>query len=474
MPGRMPAKSSLNFQGMRATVMGLGRFGGGVGVTKFLVSRGAHVTVTDLRSEAQLADSLSQLRGLDLHALCLDGHREEDFRQADLVVVNPAVSADNKLLQLARSSGAVLTTEMRLFWQHQPGRVVAVTGSNGKSTTTALIHAMLKSSGQRCWLGGNIGHSLLPELGHIRQDDWCVLELSSFQLEDLDQIGAAPDVSVVTNFSPNHLDRHGTMANYRRAKQSILRHQSVGGFAVLNSDDADVRSWPTNGVRLEFGLGDHGGDGAFVDQRRLVLRSDGSEHSLPLDSVWRLPGQHNLQNVLAAAAASIGLGLGPDAVLGGVQEFEGLPHRLQSVGTAAGRTFVNDSIATTPESVLCALRSFDRPLVLLAGGYDKRVDLSGMAAALATGVRAVALMGQTAETLKSLIQTHAADGPPLLHTSRDLTDAFDWATSVSRPGDVILLSPGCASYDWFDSFVDRGEQFCVLAEQWSRRVADDA
>jgi len=444
--------------------MGLGCFGGGVGVTRFLVQRGARVTLTDLRDEQQLSDSLAQLDGLNLHAVHLGRHRAEDFQQADLVVVNPAVPDDSRFLKLARNSGAELTSEIRLFWQHQPGKVVAVTGSNGKSTTTAMIHAVLRAAGLGAWLGGNIGHSLLPDVDRIRPEDWCVVELSSFQLQDLHRISAAPRVAVVTNFSPNHLDRHGTLENYRQAKQAILRHQSATDFAVINGEDTDVARWPSPGIRLEFGLHDHGRDGVFAQRNGAVMRMGSRQSFLDLDAVLKLPGTHNRQNALAATAAGLAMGLPTAALCDGLSGFTGLPHRLESVGNAGARAFFNDSIATTPESVLCALQSFDRPIVLLTGGYDKQIDLSGMANAIADRVRAVALMGQTAPTLRSLIAAAKPRGGPLMHSSANLADAFSWATAVSRAGDVILLSPGCASYDWFTSYVDRGNQFRQLVQ----------
>lgn len=459
---------------MRATVMGLGRFGGGVGVTRFLVQRGARVTLTDLRDEEQLCDSLAQLDGLKLHAVRLGGHRDQDFQQADLVVVNPAVSDGNRFVELARVSGADLTSEIRLFWQHQRGNIVAVTGSNGKSTTTAMIHALIEAAGVRGWLGGNIGQSLLPDVDQIQPDDWCIVELSSFQLEDLHRIAAAPRVAVVTNFSPNHLDRHGTLENYRRAKQAILRHQSAADFFVLNAEDADVARWSSKGIRLGFGLHDKGCDGVFAQRDGAVLRWGARESYLDLESVLKLPGRHNRQNALAATAAGIAIGIPTAAMADGLRSFAGLPHRLESVGNAADRAFFNDSIATTPESVMCALQSFERPIVLLAGGYDKQIDLSGMATAIAERVRAVALMGQTAPQLRSLIEAAAPRGRPLMHSSCDLADAFAWATAVSRAGDVILLSPGCASYDWFTTYVERGNQFRGLVQDWGAASLNQA
>jgi UDP-N-acetylmuramoylalanine--D-glutamate ligase len=428
--------------------MGLGSFGGGLGAVRFLVERGARVTVTDSRSEAQLADSRAELAGVPVVQWTLGGHDEADFDHADLVVVNPAVRRDHPLLRRCQDRGIPLTSEMNLFWQHQRGIVLAVTGSNGKSTTTAMLHNILRQTGRTCWLGGNLGRSLLPVVDQIAAEDYVVLELSSFQLHDLDRLQARPHVAVVTNFSPNHLDWHGTLDEYRRAKQSLLRWQTADDVAVLNADDADVRTWPTNATVRWFG-------GESIDAELSAVRD------------WvRRPGRHNLANALAAATAAQAVGTTLAQIRVGLETYEPLPHRLQFVGEAAGRKFFNDSLATTPESTLVALDAFTEPIVLLAGGYDKRVDLSTMAAAIASKTKAVALMGQTAPALQALIasnadrRTHCSDPLP------DFPTAFAWAVEQSAPGDVVVLSPGCASYDWFRNFADRGEQFAQLARAW--------
>ena len=226
----------------RVTVMGLGRFGGGVSVTRFLASHGAIVTLTDLASETDLGESLAALEPHSPARIILGRHDESDFRETDLVVVNPAVKPDNPYLKIAQEAGVPLTSEMNLFWQFHRGKTVAVTGSNGKSTTTAMIHAILQRARFSSRLGGNIGHSLLEEVESIQPDDWTVLELSSFQLRDLDRLRARPDVAVVTNFTSNHLDWHGTLDDYRRSKQTILRWQTANDVAVLNADDAETKT----------------------------------------------------------------------------------------------------------------------------------------------------------------------------------------------------------------------------------------
>lgn len=478
------------YQGRHILVMGLGAFGGGVGAVQFLARNGAHICVTDLRDAETLAESIAQIADLPNLELRLGEHREADFRSADLIVVNPAVPIENHFLQVARRAGIPLTSEMNLFWQHNPGRVLAVTGSNGKSTTTAMAHTILRAAGHRCWLGGNIGRSLLPVVNQIQPDDWVVLELSSFQLEDLDSLQPAPDIAVVTNLQPNHLDRHGSMDNYRLAKQTIIRHQTANQTAVLNQDDPDVKNWPTAARRISFGLNERRSLGVFAVAGQNAVVSMGAEtQHWPIADWLQLPGAHNLQNALAATAATLAVGVDREAVRRGLIDYTPLPHRLQFVAEVADRRFYNDSLATTPESCIVALQAFDGPIVLLAGGYDKRVDLSAMAREMALRTRAVALMGQTGRMLQEClhheIEGHATiAGSPVGNTesssqseslrSRRLptvtqvctsfVEAFQFAIAQSQPGDTILLSPGCASYDWFRSFVDRGDQFVRLVE----------
>lgn len=462
-----------DYRQRRVTVMGLGSFGGGAGAVQFLAARGAIVTVTDLRNESQLAEAIAALRQTPPAHWKLGRHEETDFTEADLIVVNPAIRRDHPLLRSANSRGVPLTSEMNLFWQHQPGTIVAVTGSNGKSTTTALIHSILQASQSpakrqgKAWLGGNIGQSLLPVVDQIQSDDDVVLELSSFQLTDLDRLQVSPRVAVVTNLSPNHLDWHDTLDHYRWAKQTMLRWQSPADVAVLNADDPDVRDWPTRGRRLWFGFHDHGGEGAFLDNGTAVWRTNGVQQEFPLPQWVRLPGQHNLANALAACAATMALGVSLEQVRQGIERYVPLPHRLQFVGEVLGRKFYNDSLATTPESAIVGLRSFTQPVVLLAGGYDKHVDLTEMARHIARQTKAVALMGQTAKQLGDAIERTANRQAVASEPLPDFDSAFQWAWDHSAPGDVILLSPGCASYDWFRNFADRGTRFLQLVGELS-------
>jgi UDP-N-acetylmuramoylalanine--D-glutamate ligase len=444
--------------------MGLGRFGGGVGAVRFLVERGAQVTVTDSASRDDLSESLAELEGLYLCGLHLGGHREDDFLDADLIVVNPAVKRDNEFLYLAIDAGIPLTSEMSIFFQHNPARTIGVTGSNGKSTTAALIHSILQAAGMPSRLGGNIGGSLLPVVDSISGDEWIVLELSSFQLEDLERLPASPDVAVVTNFSPNHLDWHGSLEEYRKAKQAILRWQTPEGIAVLNAADADVADWGVHGQRLYFGETiDETSRGRQPSDDQEAYADRSLDDVLNVDECLALPGDHNRDNALAAVCACRAIGVCCDAIRAGLRAFKPLPHRLELVGDVAGRRYYNDSLATTPESALAALTAFDAPVVLLAGGYDKQVDLTPLVDGITQGVKAVALMGQTALLLDEMFDERGGRSVSRA-ISKSFDEAFRWAVEQSDVGDVVLLSPGCASYDWFRNFSDRGLRFVELVD----------
>ncbi|HXY33450.1 MAG TPA: UDP-N-acetylmuramoyl-L-alanine--D-glutamate ligase [Planctomycetaceae bacterium] len=460
---------ALELAGCKVTVMGLGRFGGGLGAVRFLAARGAHVTVTDLLTAEELAEPLAQLTDCPVEAFHLGGHVEEDFVDADLIVVNPAVPPTSPFLARAREACVLLTSEMSLFWQFNRGRTIGVTGSNGKSTTAAMTHAILQAAGIPSRLGGNIGTSLLPEIDDIGPEEWSVVELSSFQLNDLDRLPASPNISVVTNFTPNHLDWHGSLADYRRCKQSILRWQTPDDVAVVNLDDADVRAWPTFGRRLGFGCRDAGCDGIFERGPEHVLRLDGSQRRFPMREWISLPGRHNLSNAMAAACAAVAAGSDLEAVRRGLKSYRSLPHRLEFVAEVQGRRFYNDSLATTPESAVVGLEAFQQPVVLLAGGYDKQIDLTPLAQAIVRRAKAAALIGQTADLLACLLEEHAdeADEPPTRECD-SFEGAFAWAVSQSEPGDVVLLSPGCASYDWFRNYAERGRRFVELVDDYRR------
>ena len=443
-------------QGRRVTVMGLGLFGGGVGIARYFARRGARVTVTDVKPAKALAPSVEALAGLPI-TFHLGGHDPADFTGADVLVVNPAVRRDSEYLAMAERAGAEITSEMNVFMSVCPAPIVGVTGSSGKSTTTALLGEMLRRAGPSR-VGGNIGKSLLDEIDAIRPGETVVLELSSFQLADLGRIGKSPRTAVVTNISPNHIDWHGSMEAYVDAKKNVLRFQGPGGLAVLNADDDEVRTWGAlaPGRTVFYSAARPLDEGVFADGSAMVFRLGGREERLDLAGLNHLRGRHNLSNLLAAAAAAWALGAGPQAMAEAVGAFRALPHRLEPVGMRDGVLFVDDSKGTTPLASRAAIEAFTEPVILIAGGYDKKSDPGPMVEAIRRSAKAVLLIGATAEALETRI---GRGGRATVERAESLDAAVGRAVALAQSGDVVLLSPGHASWDMFDNYEQRGQVF---------------
>jgi UDP-N-acetylmuramoylalanine--D-glutamate ligase len=418
----------------RITVMGLGRHGGGVVVARWLAEQGAHVTVTDLADRQALADSARALADVKIARWALGGHQPADFETADAVVVNPAVRPDQPLLALAKAAGVMITSEIELFLDRCPAPVVGVTGSNGKSSTATMLAAMLRTAGRRSWLGGNIGNSLLPVLDEIRPADVVVLELSSFQLAHLSDKARFPAAAVVTGCTPNHLDWHGTFADYAAAKRRLVESLPAGGLAVLNPTDRELSAWrvPAHAKLLAPW------PAARVPKLAVV-------------------GEHQRSNAALAAALAEALGATPADIEQALAEFVGLAHRHQLVGSVAGRQFIDDSKSTTPEATLAALAACRGPVWVLIGGIDKGLALEPLCRELANRAAGVACYGALGPALGETLAT--IGGACQMTVVKELTAALDWCLRRSRPGDTILLSPGAASLDQFRDFVHRAEVF---------------
>ncbi len=447
----------MDIAGKRVTVMGLGRFGGGVGVARFLVAEGARVVVTDLDSPENLAGPMAAV-GPDV-AYHLGGHREEDFTEADLVVVNPAVPPRSDYLRLARDAGVPVTTEINLFFERCPARTIGVTGSVGKTTTVSMLGRALEAgTGRTVWVGGNIGGSLLGELDCMSGDDLAVLELSSAQLYRLGPTGLAPGVAVVLNVSENHIDWHGSMADYVAAKKQIIAGSDPRAVAVLNHDDPIVRGWAADapGRVVFYSASERPTEGLSRRGNELVWKSGRAERPVLDTAGMVLPGEHNVANAAAALAACAVVGADLDRAGAALAAFEGAEHRLQFVREIAGVRFYNDSKATTPTAALAALRAFDRPISLILGGRDKGVSYAELADETSR-CRAVVLTGEMAGPLETLI----GERQPSVRTERvpHFIDAVHAAARLARPGDVVLLSPACTSYDQFKNFEQRGARF---------------
>ena len=481
---------SAEFSGKRVVVMGLGRFGGGVGVTRFLVDRGADVLVTDLDPADKLAKSVEQIQGLidaGSVALRLGEHNVSDFTTCDLVVVNPAVKPGNRFVRAAEAAGIEVTTEMRLLVQRLPNRLrtIGVTGSAGKSTVTAMIgHVLNKvltakvvgaapqgAGSSKVWVGGNIGVSLLPLIDQIGKDDWVVLELSSFMLERLkadDHFeGWSPHIAVITNISPNHLDWHGSMEDYIRAKQLLIEYHKTGPGPILGP-----------GVKEQLLLSD-------TDKQHLTAWSGALNH---LELI--VPGSHNQTNAyLAVRALTHATDGEPSDLSQQLADFPGLPHRLQLVAEHNRVRYFNDSKCTTPEAAKLAIEAFnegdEKPGIhLILGGKDKGSDMSALASFASEHCKAVYTIGALGDTIAGLCEDAASRSVPDRPNScggvswpaasaevarcGELDAAVDEIFKRVQTGDVVLLSPACASWDQFENYEHRGERFIALINEYIR------
>lgn len=451
-----------NFKNKKVTVMGLGLFGGGVGVAQFLARQGARVTVTDVRTATELSPSVKQLEGLPI-SYKLGGHCDEDFVNADMVVVNPAVPRDSRFIRIARDNQVPMDSEINIFFQLCPAPIIGITGSNGKSTTTTLTGKILQQQTQRtAWVGGNIGKSLLLHLEKIQPSDIVVLELSSFQLEDLRNAQTSPHISAVTNISPNHLDRYPGMIEYIQAKKGIVAYQKPSDYTILNYDDPELRRWEKEckGNVLWYSTKNRLSDGAYIDGNSIVLSVKGKTATIPCVSGIKIPGVHNLQNILAASCAAYLANAHEQHIENTITTFPGLEHRLELVRQINGVQYYNDSKATTPESAMAAVTAFQSPVILIAGGYDKGSDFEEFAGVCAKYTRTVILIGKTAKKIQELIiRKGGRNETPSIFTSSTFREAFQQAIAIANSGDVVLLSPACASYDMFLNYEERGRQF---------------
>ena len=441
------------FRDKKILVMGLGRFGGGVDVVKFACEVGARVIVTDLAKQEALAESIAQLKGLDI-TYHLGSHDPADFEQADMVVANPAVPLDNKFLQIARKAGRKITSQIELFFELCPAKIIGITGANGKSTTTSLTAHLLRSRfGNKVWLGGNIGNEpMLTIVGRIKPDDLVVLELSSFQIEQLAQSDKAPQVALLTNLTPNHLDRYKTFENYCKAKELIFQHQKLDAnqpaVSIFNDEDEVGSKWYAKYKK---------------DAGRICVKFSADLVPSGMRAVYGLPGRAYLANLAGAIAVAKRFDVTDEQIIGCLPAFKALPHRLQLVGEARGVRWYNDSKATTPDSSIVALEAFDSPIII-AGGYDKHIPFDEFGAKIAQKAKAAILIGQTASVIGKIIQAHPQNKAQV-RFAKTLEEAVKLANGLAVEGDTVLLSPACASYDMFENYEQRGEQFIDLVNK---------
>jgi len=431
----------MKFNGLRATVMGLGLFGGGCAAARWLAHQGAIVTVTDTASEEILAGPIQSLADISIHRFTFGEHQKRDFTEADLVVVNPAVPPGNPWLEIAEKAGALLTSEMDLFLNHCPAHVIAVTGSNGKSTTTAMIASILEAADRKTFLGGNIGRSLLMEVSSMEQDDFVVLELSSFQLHRLGRTVAMPATAVITNFTANHLNWHPDLHHYRAAKQRLLREQPSYGTAVFDPSAPGLEGW-----------------------KELLQGSFAAPHDVSDLPPLSVRGRHNESNAALAATVACCADCTPDAIDVGLRRFKGLPDRLERVASTDTRRFFNDSSSTTPESTMAALRAVEKPIWLLAGGTDKGAPCDELVDCIVEQAAGGVFYGQVADRLARQVRSRMPDFDAF--AVKTLAEAVARATDRASADAAVLLSPGFSSKDQFVNYRARAAAFVKLVKAY--------
>lgn len=479
--------------GLRAVVMGLGRFGGGVGAARWLVDQGAIVTVSDAADEQALCESVDALADLPI-TFHLGAHDIDDLETADLVVVNPAVRKDrSEFFQEVVRRGVPWTTELNLFCERCPAPVIGITGTYGKSTTAAMLAHVLSECHRgdasseprpdqterggrsrnrvpdsRVFLGGNIGRSLLADLGRIRATDLVVLEISSAQLEDVPRIPWRPDLAVITTLSPHHLDRYGSYENYLQTKLNILGAYANQKRQQAKSSGRDTGMHGDRSPALIVGRLDAEAEAAL----QLALASREGELDVmrvltpgcPL--ALRVPGKHNQANAASVLAVCSHLQVPDDRARAALATFAGLPHRIEFVRNLVGVDYYNDSKSTSPATIETSLEAFDRPIVAIVGGQAVSVaekKWRSCAQALSTKCRAVVCMGQTGSAIVRALQAERADRRGVcVEVAEDLPSAIVAARLRAQPGDAVLFSPGAPSFDVYANFVARGRNFMDL------------
>jgi UDP-N-acetylmuramoylalanine--D-glutamate ligase len=458
-------RPGIDLKGKRVLVVGLARTG--VAVSLFSAGHGAIVTATDEKPESDLGDTAARLRAAGVK-LELGAHNPRTFLDQDLIVLSPGVPAKIPALESARARGIPVWSEIELAWRFLRGRLIGVTGSNGKTTTASLIAHILKTSGIHTLVGGNIGVPLLALVETSTNSSITVAEISSFQLETIAEF--RPDIGVLLNLTPDHLDRHATFDEYAGAKMRMFENQLDRDAAVLNADDAEVaRRVPAHAQVYWFSRQKRVASGAFLHDGQIVFREDGSDIPLARRDEVPLRGEHNVENALAACAAAYLAGADPAAIAAGVKTFRGVEHRLEFVAEIGGVSFYNDSKATNVDASLKAIEAFPGRLIVILGGKDKGAPYAPLREPLRQRARLAILIGVAA----AKIESELAEAVPLA-LAGTLERAVEIAMESAQPGDTVLLAPACSSFDQFENYEHRGRAFKELVARLKNERARSA
>ena len=437
----------------------------GIGVSnqpliELLLKNGISVTACDKKGRDTLGKTAEYLERLGA-TLQLGPDYLKGLRQ-DIIFRTPGLRPDVPELLEAVEHGSTVTSEMEVFFTVCPCPIIAVTGSDGKTTTTTIISELLKAAGKTVHLGGNIGHPLLAEAGTMKADDLAVLELSSFQLMTMRH---SPHIAVMTNLAPNHLDMHKDMAEYIAAKENIFTHQKKQDIAVFNADNSITRelSFKAVGEVRRFSRREELSNGVFLRGDAIISRKDGAEREILRTGDIKLPGVHNIENYMAAIAAVDALV--PDTLIREfARTFAGVEHRIELVRTLRGVKYYNDSIASSPSRTIAGLRSFGQKVILIAGGYDKHIPFDVLGPEVVEHVKLLILCGATAEKIRQAVVNAPgyAEGKPEILVFTDFQTAVETASVRAREGDIITLSPACAAFDQFQNFMERGKTYKMI------------
>ena len=442
-----------SLQGKRIVVLGLGV--SNRPLVRLLLFYGCDVTGCDRTPREKLDAEVLELENMGCKLRVGENYLEN--LEADIVFRTPGMHPDIPALRQLREGGASVTSEMEVFFEVCPCSLIAVTGSDGKTTTTTLISEILKAAGHTVWLGGNIGTPLLPLCRQMKETDYAVVELSSFQLMDMTR---SPQVAVVTNLAPNHLDVHKDMDEYVEAKKNVFKFQGEDGWLILNADNAITDGFAGNGTTVKFSRQ----DSAYVCLRDGVIYR-GDKAVLAAADIL-LPGVHNIENYMAAIAAVEGLA-DDDAICHVARNFGGVEHRIELVRTVNGVRYYNDSIASSPSRTIAGLNSFSEKVILIAGGYDKQIPFDVLGPCVCRSVKTLVLGGATGGKIRAAVENcpDYTPGNPEIIDCADFTAAFYAAVAAAKEGDIVLMSPACAAFDQFKNFMERGNYFKKLVKE---------
>jgi UDP-N-acetylmuramoylalanine--D-glutamate ligase len=453
-------RPGFDLQGKRVLVVGLARTGAAVSL--FSAGYGATVTAVDEKPESELAETAARLRAAGVK-LAFGAQDPAIFLEQDLIVLSPGVPADLPELEAARSRGIPVWSEIELAWRFLRGKLVAITGSNGKTTTTSLVAHILKSANIHTLVGGNIGVPLLALVESSTHSSVTVAEISSFQLETIAEF--RPEIGVLLNLTPDHLDRHASFEAYAAAKMRMFENQREGDSAILNADDPEVaRRMPSRPHVYWFSRQKRVASGAFLRDGQIILRIEGDEIPLLRRDEIPLRGEHNVENVLAACAAAYLAGAEPEAIATGVKTFRAVEHRLEFVAEVRGVSFYNDSKATNVDASLKAIEAFPGPLIVILGGKDKGAPYAPLREPLRERARLAVLIGAAADKIHGELE-----GGVAVADAGTLDRAVEIAMESAQPGDTVLLAPACSSFDQFENYEHRGRVFKELVAQLERQ-----